>query len=194
MNDIGIIIRMFHSNREEMKWRLAYFQSCVLPRLQAQTVPDFDIAILAYEQDHSALEAMDPRITCFILDEKKWDYKNNSNFEYDQTLGLIKYHIQIRMDSDDLVSPKFIGKIIAADSPFVSFQPELFLLDELRTKKMRHRYREDWPSMFLAVKGYPKCIYHKVFLHFNERPCTMYPEGDAWMSIHNLNVGTSKNS
>ena len=194
MNDIGIIIRMFHHNRAEMRWRLAYFQACVLPRLQAQTVQDFDIAILSYLQDHAALEEMDSRIKCFVLDMNKFDYKNQSNFKYDQTIGLKKYNNQIRMDSDDLVSPDFIDMILAADTPFVSFQPELFLLDELRTKKMKHRYRQDWPSMFLAVKRYPECIYHKVFLHFNDRPCTLYPEGDAWMTIHNHNVGTGKNS
>ena len=169
-------------------WRYHYFASCVLARLQAQTDKDFDICILSPTDWHDRLKALDSRIKPFTIDG--FDYPTHGNFTYEMTNGLKHYPISIRMDSDDLVSPDFI-EIIKKTEGNVTFQPELFLLDELRVTKMNHVYRPDKPSMFLALKNYPECIYHQVFFRFN---ATLIPAGKVWMTIHDRNRSTRKTS
>ena len=192
---IGIIIRFWHNDRKQMDWRFNYFASCVLPRLQAQqNCPDFDICMLSDPQDHARIKALDNRIKPFTMNTPGFHYRKQGNFKYSDVTGLKKYPVQVRIDSDDLVTNDFLSKIMQAKTDIVTFQPQLFLLDELRVKNMAHRYRADWPSAFLAVKNYPECIYHKVFLRYNDRPGTIYPAGTAFVTIHGSNTGTNKNS
>lgn len=182
----AIIIRLYHNNEADQRWRYHYFASCVLPRLQAQTINDFDICILSPPHWHERLKELDSRIKPFTIDG--FQMATHGNFTYDMTEGLDKYELQVRLDSDDLVSPDFM-EIIDRTEGNVSFQPELFLLDKLRVKRMNHRYGPDKPSCFLAVKGYEECIYHKVFLRFN---ATLIPEGHAFVTIHDRNRGTTE--
>ena len=179
---------MHHNNHDDMSWRYFYFASCVLPRLQAQTVKDFDICILSRPDWHKKLEALDSRIKPFTING--FEMATHGNFTYKMTEGLKRYPVAIRMDSDDLVSPEFI-EIIQKTDGNVSFQPELFLLDELRVKKMKHRYSNNKPSCFLALKDYDECIYHQVFLRFT---ATMIPEGHCWVTVHDRNRSTHKGS
>ena len=188
MSDTAIIIRFWHKNHEDQMWRYHYFLSNVLPRLQAQTDKDFDICMLAPPALHDSLSKRS--IKPFTLDEP-YDYSIHANFCKSQTRGLKDYRIQIRMDSDDLVSPEFVSIIKNSPAKYVSFQPKLFLLDELRIQEMRHRYSERKPSMFLGVKDYEECIYHRVFFRFT--PCEIH-HGHTWMTIHNRNYGTGKHS
>lgn len=193
MSDIGLIIRLWHGNRNDQEERLKHFNDICLPTLKAQTHMDFDICPLSPPEDHERLRAMDDRIKPFTLDEP-YDYSRHSNFTRAQTVGLKHYPIQVRMDSDDFVARDFMQLIIDTPTDYVTFQPELYLMDEKRFKPMRHIYRNDKPSTFLAVKNYDECIYHKVFLRFNDRPCTLHPEGHAWVCIHSRNFRTNKNS
>jgi hypothetical protein len=137
MNKHAVIIRFWHNDFNVYKWRLAYFQSMVLPRLQNQTVRDFDICILSHPADYGYLQSLDPRIKSFTMKSGEYDYKKQGNFKLDDTYGLKHYPIQTRIDSDDLVSPYFIEAIRTAHkkTPYVTFQPELFVLDELKTQK-----------------------------------------------------------
>lgn len=188
MTDTAIIIRFWHNNPSDMDWRYHYFLSSVLPRLHAQTDRNFDICMLAPPAYHDVLK--DNGIKPFTLDEP-YDYALHANFCKSQTVGLGDYRIQIRIDSDDLVSPDFVSIIRNSKAQFVSFQPEMFLLDELRVKPMNHRYHAGKPSMFLGVKDYDECIYHRVFFRFN--PCEFY-DGHCWMTIHDRNFGTNRHS
>jgi len=187
MSDIGIIIRMWHNDVEDMNWRYHYFASNVLPRLQRQK-EDFQIWILSPSDWHKRLEALDKRIHCFTLNTDGFHYKKQGNFTFDDAPDLPHFNIQVRMDSDDLVSNDFLSVIKNTDGN-VTFQPELFLLDELKVKKMAHRYRGNKPSAFLALKGYDECIYHQVFMRFN---ATLIKEGRAWVTIHDRNQGSTK--
>jgi hypothetical protein len=193
MSDIGLIIRLWHGDRDEQEQRLKIFNKICLPTLKAQSYVNFDICPLSPPEDHARLKAMDERIKPFTLNEP-YDYRRHSNFTRAQTVGLKHYPIQVRMDSDDFVSRYFMQLILDAPTHYVTFQPELYLMDEKRFKPMKHRYRDNKPSTFLAVKNYDECIYHKVFLRFNDRPCTIHPEGHAWVCIHDHNFRTNKDS
>ena len=192
----AIIIRMWHNNQDHFEWRYHYFASCVLPRLQAQTVSDFDICILSDPKDHQRLKALDKRIKPFTMITDGYDYRTQSNFTQDMTKGLDKYNLQIRLDSDDLVEPDFVQKC-AEGKKVVTFQPELFILKKLQVKKMKARYRDDRPSMFMSFRSDMddyKCIYSEVFFRFGRYDCTLHPEGTCYMTIHGTNKGTSENS
>ncbi len=191
MNKHAVIIRFWHNDYDIFKWRLAYFQSMVLPRLQNQTVQDFDICLLSDPVWHDRLRGFDPRIRPFSMKTGKYDYKKQGNFKLEDTYGLDHYAIQTRIDSDDLVSPYFIEAVRTAHkkTPYITFQPELFILDELKIRKMKYQYRTDKPSAFLSVMNYGGVIYDRVFLRFNDKPCTLIPEGYCWVSIHNYHSG-----
>lgn len=193
--DIGIIIRMWHRDEQDFDWRLAYFEACVLPRLQKQTVQDFEIAILCFPSDFQSFSSLDDRIHPFTLYNRNYDYRRDGgNFSLSRAQGLRHYETQVRLDSDDLVAPNFLETIINSKKPYVTFQPELFILDTLEVKQMNHRYHEKHPSMFLAAKNYDECIYNRVMFDFTDQPVDVYPEGYAWMTIHDRNVGTHRNS
>lgn len=108
------------------------------------------------------------------------------------TEGLKRYDLQIRMDSDDLVSPDFVEKC-EKGSTVTTFQPELFILDSLHVKRMNHRYSSDHPSMFMSYRG-EECIYSKVFFRFGKYDCTFHKEGTCWMTIHDNNRSTRATS
>lgn len=188
----AIIIRMWHNNRDHFEWRYNYFASCVLPRLQAQTINDFDICILSDPIDHERLVALDSRIKPFTMKTEGFIYKEQGNFTLDMTKGLKKYDLQIRMDSDDLVTPQFVEKCVKGGT-VTTFQPQLFILDGLEIKNMRNRYHKDRPSMFMSYRG-EECIYSKVFFRFGKYDVTFHPEGTCFMTIHDNNRSTTVNS
>ena len=209
MKKHAVIIRMWHKNEEEMNWRIHYFASVVLPRLQAQSYKNFDICILTHLKYFNTLRELDPRIKPFTLsqrlvghDGKDWEYRKHGNFSFKDTKGLEKYLIQTRIDSDDLVGPRFIELIehnIKTESrSIVSWQPQLFILKDLSIKKMNHRYRDDRPSMFLSVSNPDPedydFIYSRVFFSFGKYPCRFFEEGQCWMTIHQYNVGSGIHS
>lgn len=203
MNKHAIILRMWHNDHNEMEWRLAYFRSCVLPRLQRQIDPDFDICIFSDKMFHSRLRLMDDRIKPFTNTGNDFDYTKSGNFSFDGLIGLEKYEIQTRLDSDDLVNPWFTNRIVnchrsGARSNVVTFQPELFLLDSLRVIPMKHQYSEKRPSMFSSLyQPDPdkwEFIYKEVFFRLSKYPVMFYPEGTVYMTIHDSNYGTNKNS
>lgn len=187
MSDIGIIIRMWHNDSDDMKWRYHYFAANVLPRLQRQK-EDFEIWILSSPNYHKRLESLDSRIHCFTLRTEGFSYKPQGNFTFEDAPDLPHFKTQVRLDSDDLVSEDFLS-VVKNTKGNVTFQPQLFLLDELRVKKMSHRYRGNKPSAFLALKGYNECIYHQVFLRFD---ATLIKEGKVWVTIHDRNQGSTK--
>lgn len=190
---IAFIIRLWHNDPAEMQWRMYYFEGAVLPRIKAQhTDHDFDICVLCPPSVHNKMRALG--IKPFTLNTPDFNYKKQGNFTYDQTIGLDRYDIQIRIDSDDLIAPYFLHTILDTPTDYVTFQPELYLLKTGKITPMKHQYRTDQPSAFLAVKNYPECIYHKVFLRFNDRKCTLYPKGMAWVTIHDRNTGTKATS
>lgn len=185
---------MWHAHRWEFEWRYHYFACCVLPRLQAQTVQDFDICILADPQDHDRLKELHKRIRPFTLDTPGFFYSKQGNFKYEQTRGLDRYKVQIRLDSDDLVSPRFVETCQRSEKTVVTFQPELFILKQLKVKRMNHRYSSDKPSMFMSFRSPEpyRCIYHEVFLRFGKYDCEFHPEGDCWMTVHSNNRSTGE--
>lgn len=192
---------MWHNDPKVFEWRFNYFAAMVLPRLQKQTVQDFDIRILAAPKYHKLLIHLDKTlIKPFVLHGDTFDYKTQGNFKNDDIKGFYEhknfwyYRRQTRLDSDDLVTPDFVATIVKQKTPYVSFQPMLFVTNTLQCKSMRHRYNSKKPSMFLSVLDYPECIYHRVFTRFNDQPCTVLPEGYAFMSIHDHNQGTTAQS
>ena len=180
---IAFIIRLWHNEPVRMKWRLDYFERKVLPRIKGQHTDEaFDICVLCPPETHDKMRSLG--IKPFTLDTPGFTYHPQGNFRYDQTIGLNRYDVQLRIDSDDLISADYLQTVLDTPTDYVSFQPQLYLLKSKEIKDMRHQYREDQPSAFLAVKDYPECIYHKVFLRFNNRPHTIHPKVRAFITIH----------
>ncbi len=71
----AFIIRMhFAKDDKRFAWRLAYFQSIVLPKLLAQTDQDFDICIRANEWHAAEIKALSPKIKIFTVKKKMHGY------------------------------------------------------------------------------------------------------------------------
>jgi hypothetical protein len=103
--------------------RLEWYKDYVLPRLLAQTDPNFDIAIKCNPSHINKIQAIHERIIPFWA--KGWDtplpkedafickdlkpIRKHDNWS--DIVGLEKYHIQSNLDSDDFISETYIARV-----------------------------------------------------------------------------------
>ena len=165
----AFIIRMDYPNEDKKwPWRLAYFQSMVLPRLLGQTDQDFDICIRATGVHAHDLQELSPKIKTFGVKPEKqswikpgYEEKAKRYFvdfvDYEDTIGLDKYEIQIGIDSDDLLIRKDFVERVKKEcigknySIHLSFQPYMFDVATLRTYRCMLRYSGTKGSPFFAL-------------------------------------------
>lgn len=210
----AVIIR-FHYQQDNPKvgFRLAYFQSMVLPRLLNQTRQDFDIWIRCYPWHKEILESMSPRIKTFSIkgeDEKYISNKERTYFydfvPWNTVVGMPMYDIQTGIDSDDLVREDFIERIEQEiekngydTSLHICFQPYLFDTKSLFQYTMGVKYTPRYGSAFLSLYQPDKSNY--VFIN-NVSHLQLYryasksivvPEGYCWASCHDNNESTKVN-
>ncbi len=107
----AFIIRMhFEKNDPRWSWRLAYFQSIVLPKILMQDDQDFDICIRANKYHTDELKALSHKIKVFDAKTSKkgwikpgYEEKVGKYFidflNFEDLTGLHKYDIQIGIDS-----------------------------------------------------------------------------------------------
>jgi hypothetical protein len=155
----AFIIRM-HFKKEDPRWswRLAYFQSIVLPKILSQRDQDFDICIRANKHHEKELLALSPKIKVFDVDPKKknwvkpgYEAKIKKYFvdfvNFEDIIGLDRYDIQIGIDSDDMpIRDDFVTRIkkeVEKDrerSLHISFQPQIFQPSTLRVYECPFEY------------------------------------------------------
>lgn len=211
----AFIIRMHYPERDpRFPWRIAYFQSMVLPRILAQTEQRFDICIRCHSRDAALLENLHPRIKTFGVADEEERHITKYRREYfedfapwSSVVGLPKYDVQLGLDSDDLIDPEYVAtarKVIEqhieshpGKSLHLSFQPELFDLAKLKTFPICVRYTPQRGSAFFAIYQPPdtgryvfayECSHLQLWRFFS-RSVTILP-GRCWATAHHLNEST----
>lgn len=194
----AVIIRLhYQPNDPRFEWRLAFFQTMVLPRLEHQTCQDFEIWIACHPWHVARIEALCPMANVVGLP----DFPGVDNWNDAQLQGLPRFDLQTSLDSDDLVDLEYIAAIqdIARTHPgplAISFQPYKLNLLTLKRYKMWERYGKHQCSMFFTLHLPADAEYRSV-LSFNHSYVPQWcpnvltcPEGYCDMTIHGANFMT----
>jgi hypothetical protein len=209
---IGVIIR-FHYEKDDPRfnWRFNHFKEEVLPRLKNQTYKNFDICLGVNPWQIPLFKDLD--VKTFTAD---WNIrykvnKNNPNKKYfhdfisfEELKGLDKYNIQIGLDSDDLVEPKYV-EIIKKEverhikknpdkSLHLCYQPQLIRNGK---KEQMMGYGINRGSAFMGLytpedKHY--FIYSSSHMIMPKKAdCfKLLPEGYCYAAAHSYNESTGK--
>jgi hypothetical protein len=209
MKQVAVITRFHYpKGHPDFKWRLDFYKNEVFPRLLTQIDQEFDIW-LWIEPHHEKQVKFDPRINTFTVDcnVRKNQYGHFiDHTPWSKVKGLPKYDVQVGLDSDDLVEPKFISKIkrlaTGNKSIHISFQP--IKMDMKTGKKYQMRFcgnktkynAENGTSPVFAIyqprKDKYKFAYEHdhlfIFKHFDM--LKLVGEGYVYMGIHGKNDST----
>lgn len=211
----SFIIR-FHYSKDDprFEWRYSYFMSDVLPRLREQTVQDFDICIRVNPWHKAHFEKLGLK-TFTVRDEfVKYKQGNGKTYfhdfvDFDRVEGLEKYDIQMGLDSDDLIEPDYVEKIVETVEKFktenpgkklhLSFQPHTINIREgKKTIKPMRTYSPTRGSAFMALYQPSKenykfvyCESHMTLWKHADVSVTL-PSGYCMATIHNINESTGK--
>lgn len=111
MNEIAFVIRFCYARSypaEAREFRFRWFRDEVLPRILAQRYQGFDIWLWAMPEHRREIEAWSPRIRTFGL--RRPMAQLETSYPWHHVVRLPRYPIQVRVDSDDLVSPDFLSR------------------------------------------------------------------------------------
>lgn len=141
-------------------WRFAFFSNQVLPRILHQKAADFDIWIWVHPRHQRLVEAMSPRIRTFTVDTRESPLYAAHPWKF--VRGLPKYEVQIRIDTDDFMGPRYVKTMLRELGTFkgasrlVYFEPYKF---DYRTGRIYAvpvgLYHQHRPSAFLALSQHP---------------------------------------
>lgn len=209
----GVIIR-FHYDRGDQRFgfRVAYFRAMVLPKLLAQTEQNFEIAIRCNPCHEKILKSLSKKITTFRVRGEAENFRMISTKKYfvdfapwHQIIDMKKYDIQSGLDSDDLVAENYIEtiqKIVKeranGKSLHISFQPEVFNAQTLKTYPIGSTYTAERGSAFFSIyqpdKQHYKFAYEKshLFIGKDMEKSIIIPRGFCWASVHGHNYSTTK--
>ncbi len=192
--------------------RLKLFKDEVLPRIWAQTDRGFDVCVrcnpahdeiitnLGCKPFHIINEYAD-----YVLSESGLNKYFYDFVKWEDCLDLKQYDIQMGLDSDDLIAPRYVEKIktecVKSDkSLHIHFQPEEFLL---KTRKVV-RHVERFPkwgkdgSAFNALYYPDKSVYHHCYetshrmLYTLAERSVLIPSGYCWITIHDQNESSGR--
>lgn len=200
---ISFITRFhFPIDSKDFAWRFEYYKKEVLPRILNQTIQDFDICIWCEDWHADLFKALSPKIKIFKATYEKRDSTYFIDYTlWENVIGLEKYNVQVGLDSDDLIEPNFIEKVISlcnGDKTIqISFQP---IKLNIKTGEKYHMriYNEKQGSPIFAfyqpvIDNNFKFAYHTSHLRMpliaDKTICV--PEGYCCMSIHDLNDSTN---
>lgn len=215
----AVVIRFHYpQDSEKFEWRLAYFQSMVLPKLLEQTYQDFDICIWVNPWHKERVESLSDKIKTFTVREgadaiRPEDAHKEGRYHIDfvrwgDVIGMDRYDIQTGLDSDDLIMPNYIETIQATFESFMDridglktmhlcFQPYVFDTKTLRIFKSPNTYTKNNGSAFFSLCqfGSSKYIFAYEYSHL-ELPkhmdyTTVMPEGMCAYSVHDNNESSS---
>jgi hypothetical protein len=157
---MGIIIRLhYQPDDPRWPWRLAFFQSMCLPLLLRQKDSDFEIWVRCHPEHEEALRALHPRVNAFQGYQEAEDYFFAETAQEGKRCP--RFHIQVRIDADDLAMPGFTAKIretiqaqAQGEPMVVHFQPQKLDLWRMRVYAIgnpKHRYHRKSVSQFMAL-------------------------------------------
>lgn len=209
----GLVIR-FHYEKGDPRfgWRLAYFKAMVLPRLLNQTEQNFEIAIRCNPCHETILKNLSKKITTFRVRGEAENFRMIKNKKYfvdfapwHQVIGMKDYDIQSGLDSDDLVAENYIETIQSVikqkakgQSLHISFQPEIFNAETLKTYPIGKEYTRERGSAFFSIyqpdKQHYIFAYEKSHLVIGKEmsQSIILPAGYCWASVHGNNYSTIK--
>ena len=207
MNKQVVITRMLYAeNDPKFQERLAIYRALCLPRLRNQSVKDFDIAVLCNRKHAKIFKRLG--VIPFFL-KKEWFGKVGETgkwsavAKWEDIEGIKKYDIQTNLDSDDLVSDKYVSaiqkRVGGKKSLHIHFQPRLFNFHTLEEKEMKTKYGKDRGSAFYSLYQPNKenYIYIGQGSHINmwkyASRSILLREGYCWVGIHGNNDSTTMN-
>jgi hypothetical protein len=208
----GVIIR-FHYQKGDPRfaWRIAYFKAMVLPRLLNQTEQNFEIAVRCNPWHENIIKGLSNKITTFRIrgEEEGFRIIKDKKYFVDfapwyKVVGMKQYDIQSGLDSDDLVARNYIETIqkIVRENPkdkslHISFQPEIFNTEKLKTYPIGQTYTRERGSAFFSIyqpnKQIYKFAYEKSHLVIGKdmQKSIIMPAGFCWASVHGHNYSTT---
>lgn len=205
----ALIIR-FHYNVKDprFEWRFRYFESTVLPKIEAQSYSEFDICVRCNPLHADRFRRLTPRILPFHVKNETVRYKRQGNKRYfydfapwSAVQGLKRYDVQLGLDSDDLISSSYVHKVMTLanlyqDTLHISFQPEIYRLASKKVESIGFRYDAQRGSAFMALsqpdKSNYRFIYERSHLTLGSlaRYSILLPKGDCWATVHHINEST----
>jgi hypothetical protein len=214
MTNAAFVIRFHYPEHDpRFEWRIAYFQSLVLPRILGQTDQDFDIAIWCNPWHRSRVEALSRRIRVFGVTAESEDFvrpedrerarKFHIDFKYwKDIVGLPEYEIQIGLDSDDLIRSDYLERIRKEfdrwpdGSAHICFQPLVFNIDNLTQYDYKPRYTTENGSPFFAIRQRDTSSYIFAYEYSHLQLPRLFAQtavvepGYCWFTIHGANAST----
>lgn len=165
-NKIAFIIRFHYAEGDpRFDWRFIYFRDQVLPRILAQTIGGFDIAIRCNPAHANLFEMLHPSIRTFQVKDEQARYKTVGGKQYfydfvpwEDVIGLPEYELQLGLDSDDLIHAQYLEKVlqdlkkVPQDiSATICFQPQLYDVKTGNVVDMKQQYSTTHGSAFFAL-------------------------------------------
>lgn len=204
MNTAAMLIRLAYApsyDEAARAWRFAYFREHVLPRILHQRGADFDLWIWVNPAHRAEVEAMDPRIRTFTV---RRALPLESRIPWADVRELPRYAVQIRLDSDDLIGPRFVStalqtlRTMPAPRALVFFDPWKLDIATGRIYLHHREYRRHRASAFLALRqpgdAEPYLWVYGIGhtrMHRQADAVRGIGLGHAWMSVHGLNDTTA---
>ena len=207
----AMIIRLhYEPDDPRFEWRFIYFARYVLPRILRQTYSKFDICIRCNPAHVSLFKALSPRITTFQVRNEHSSYKKQGRKTYfydfvpwSSVIGLPKYDVQMGLDSDDLISPDYVAKVMDLahryrEALHITFQPQLFRLRTRTVEPFPLKFTPTKGSAYMALSQPDKRNYHFIYEQSHltlgqlAKRSIVLPIGDCWCTVHDFNESTGK--
>jgi len=209
---VSFIVR-FHYKEDDSRfiWRYQHFVEKVLPRIYAQTYKDFDICIWCNDWHKHFFESIGLKtfnVNNEVIKYKQHKHKPNKRFFHDfkkweDVIGLEKYDLQLGLDSDDFIEPKYVEIIIKEiekrkegnKSIHLCYEPEMIRLDTGKICKLGN-YHINRGSAFMALyqpnKENYRFIYEESHISIIKKADikVILPKGYAFATAHSLNEST----
>lgn len=203
-HEAALIIRMCYRDlvSDAARWRFDFFEHEVLPRILDQTTNRFDIWVWTNPAHAEEVESMSQHITTFTVKTELSPLM--SRIPWQSVVGVPRYPVQLRLDSDDLIGPRYVEIALASlrslhkARSVVYFQPMKYELSTKSVYAMRKPYTGKRMSAFLALQqpttpkhyNWVYGIGHTKMARFAEAVLSI-PAGHCWMTVHDFNDTTA---
>jgi hypothetical protein len=193
----AIIVRMNYSERNAFNKALSLFKRNLLFCLEHQEEQSFDLMVGCNDRDREEVISASDKI---VIDTFTFPLriKKNGAVKPFEVEGFEDFHIQTRLDYDDMISPNFTKRVIEEynavqgnESLILSFQPIKLDLYSPEAKSMKP-YHDKKCSMFLSwinPKKFIFCDSHLTMWKYADR-VKHIDEGYAWLVVHEDNTLT----